>query len=131
MKLSVFVFFFSFLLISCAKKEGCTDTKALNYNPNDKVSCCCNYNGFVSFYTKKGYQNGDILIYIDSVYVIKMEGIYTVDHEPSCNTGYAPVENVAYLEDGSHYYECIQSDSTICSGNINTSTNSCLYIEVN
>lgn len=31
------------LIVSCKKKEGCTDSKATNYDPDAKKDCCCEY----------------------------------------------------------------------------------------
>lgn len=126
--------FFSIIIALTAciknKKEGCIDRNAINYDQEAKVNCCCNYNGFISFYTRQGYQNGHIYIYIDSNYVTEMEGIYIPDSDPSCGMGGFAIGTPVYLETGSHYYECVQSDSVILSGTFNTSMNSCLYVEV-
>lgn len=34
---------FVIILSSCSKKEGCTDTSALNFDPDAEKNCCCEY----------------------------------------------------------------------------------------
>ncbi len=42
-----------FLLMSCGKKEGCTDQLASNYDSKAKENCCCEYEGQVVFWYNK------------------------------------------------------------------------------
>lgn len=129
-KITFILTFFSVALFSC-KKKGCTDPGALNYNSKAGLDCCCEYNGFISFYTRTGYQNGQIGIYIDSSFVKNMSGIYVGSSDPTCNTSGHPSGTAVFLEDGTHYYQCIQSDSVLTSGYITTARNSCYFVEVN
>lgn len=118
-------------LFSCQKEKDCTDPLALNFNQDAERDCCCEFDGFISLYTRSGFGNGGIHIYIDSAYITEMSEIYIASEDPSYDVIGHSLENTFFLDDGSHYFECVQSDSVIASGMVITSKNSSQYIEVN
>jgi hypothetical protein len=55
-------------VFGCKKKEGCTDSTALNYDSNaEKDDHTCNYNGQVTFWTRTDSITNNVEVTINGV----------------------------------------------------------------
>ncbi len=109
MKNLTILLFFSLLMLSSCKKEGCMDNAARNYDSEvKKDDGSCLYDASAIFWidaaTSSSFQNSfinELKVYVDGEYIGKMSTNSSLLEAPDCEAG-----------GGVSYFEDLQTDSS-------------------
>jgi hypothetical protein len=112
-------------LVSCAKKEGCTDSAALNFDPDaEKENNSCSYRGNLQFWTSNNWGENIFVTVNGSTSLITSyySGVPSCDNSGCANFDLAP---------GVFYYSAeTVSGSLIWSGSAEVTSNGCTNIKL-
>lgn len=128
--------------VGCAKKEGCMDAKATNYDEDAKKDCgCCTYEGEVVFWVGQSAASyisttglaTTLNYYVDGQFVGSTSASQYWTGAPNCgqNGSMTITKNLGESKSKAYSYSVIDEDGyTWWQGTINFDANTCLKTEL-
>lgn len=106
---------------SCTYIYGCTDYTAINYDPAAGIDDgSCYYEGEAMFWTDADYGVGSMRVYVQSSYVGTITGYY--DYAPDCGADKCVTIT---REPGTYAFEAFADNNTSWNGTITITANGC------